>query len=278
MIEGERSKMKETKQEKTKRKPKYLLFILFFFFFIGGYLFFFTSMYWMPDNGTAKRLTKLHEVIEWNQRDLSLLRWEYSEEQQLMEVELEIINKEFDPDNEYEFSAIESSGQRMKVEVVLKEPDWIILQIKDIPKRFREISLHMEMEHDENKGVVRLYTNRNDVKRVSDIHEKTRKEYRVARLKETVNGYQLSIESLEDTIVEKQQSIADITREIQRLEEKKAYQTEEELEQTELLIQDAQFDIATANDEVEQRVREIEEYKARIEKVMEQIEEVKTQP
>ena len=176
MIEGERSKMKETKQEKTKRKPKYLLFILFFFFFIGGYLFFFTSMYWMPDNGTAKRLTKLHEVIEWNQRDLSLLRWEYSEEQQLMEVELEIINKEFDPDNEYEFSAIESSGQRMKVEVVLKEPDWIILQIKDIPKRFREISLHMEMEHDENKGVVRLYTNRNDVKRVSDIHEKTRKE------------------------------------------------------------------------------------------------------
>lgn len=270
--------MKETKQENKIKKPKYLLFILFFFFFIGGYLFFFTSMYWMPDNGTAKRLTKLHEVIEWNQRDLSLLRWEYSEEQQLMEVELEIINKEFDPDNEYEFSAIESSGQRMKVDVVLKEPDWIILQIKDIPKRFREISLHMEMEHDENKGVVRFYTNRNDVKRVSDIYEKTRKEYQVARLKETVNGYQLSIESLEDTIVEKQQSMDEITREIQRLEEKKAYQTEEELEQTELLIQDAQYDIATANDEIEQRVGEIEEYKARIEKVKEQIEEVKTQP
>ena len=95
-----------TKKEKQRKKPKYMKFIMFIFFFIGGYTIYFTSTFWMPDTGIAKRKTELHREIEWNKRVVSLLRWEYSEKQNLMEIEIEVTNKEFDKKNNYEFSVI----------------------------------------------------------------------------------------------------------------------------------------------------------------------------
>lgn len=116
----------------------------------------------MPDTGIAKRKTELHREIEWNKRVVSLLRWEYSEKQNLMEIEIEVTNKEFDKKNNYEFSVMESNGKRLKVDSILVEPDWIIVQVRNVPKRFRELSLHMGIENDDNEGYVRFYTNKND--------------------------------------------------------------------------------------------------------------------
>ena len=79
--------------------------MLFFCFFIRGYLLFFTSRYWMQTSGGAKRLSPLNQEIDWNDRKVRLLRWEYSPDQKLMEVELAITNTAFDGMDKYQYSA-----------------------------------------------------------------------------------------------------------------------------------------------------------------------------
>lgn len=269
-------KEEKSQKEKQRKKPRYMMFIVFFFFFIGGYTLFFTSMFWMPDYGTAKRKTELHREIEWNNREVSLLRWEYSEKQKLMEIEIEVTNKEFDSKNKYKFSAMESSGQRLKVDKILVEPDWIIVQVRNVPKRFRELSLHMGVEHDDNEGYVRFYTNKNDVKRVDEIRKKTKKEYMIARLEETITGYREQIQEIEKEIQNEQNAIAEIEKEILRLEAKKPYQTEEELEHTQTLIDDANYSIENSNSTIEKKYKMIEEFEARIEKTEEKTAEVES--
>lgn len=265
-----------TKKEKQRKKPKYMMFIMFFFFFIGGYTLFFTSTFWMPDTGIAKRKTELHREIEWNKRVVSLLRWEYSEKQNLMEIEIEVTNKEFDKKNNYEFSVMESNGKRLKVDSILVEPDWIIVQVRNVPKRFRELSLHMGIENDDNEGYVRFYTNKNDVERVEKIKKKSKKEYMVVRLEETVAGYHEKIEEIEKEIEKEQKSIAEIEKEIMRLEAKMPYQTDEEVEQTQKLIDDAKYTIDSSNSTIEKKHQLIEEYHTRIEKTEEKAAEVQS--
>ena len=78
-----------------KAKGTYFFYI-FIFFFIGGYALFFSSRGWMSTQSLAKKQTELHKEVEWENRKVRIIRWEYSEEQHLMEVELDITNTKYD--------------------------------------------------------------------------------------------------------------------------------------------------------------------------------------
>lgn len=268
--------------EKDKRKAKHwqlqkgtIFFYAFFFFFIGGYLFFFTSRAWMPTTGTAEKVTALNEKISWDDREIKLMRWQYSEEQHLMEVELDITNTTFDGTTSYQFEAMETSAGFLKVVPIIEDSDWVVVQIQDVPEKFAEISFRVENPNDENAGKLRLYTNIQDVERVARLEVKDRMGYRIGRYETEIASYESEIEQLETKIMEEKQKMKNIEAEITKLEEQKEYQTESERENTDSILAEANTELEQSQGRIEQHETDITEYQERIDNIQIQIKELK---
>lgn len=258
----------------NRKGTKNLFFVLFFFFFIGGYLLFFTSRYWMQTSGGAKRLSPLNQEIDWNDRKVRLLRWEYSPDQKLMEVELAITNTAFDGMDKYQYSAWESRKGELNVKPVLEDSDWAVVQIRDVPERFGEISFRMEMPEDENAGMIRMYTNINDVEYTDRIDTKDKKGYQKQRFQTEITAYETEIEDLKKEIRKSEKQIGTITKEIEDMEAKKEYQTDEQKENTDKLISEALEKIDTLKETIAGTYADIEEQEERITNIKQQLEKL----
>lgn len=255
-----------------KSKRGTLMFKFFIFLFIGGYLFFFTSKLWMPTAGDATMLTKIGTSINWNDREIKLLRWQYAPDQKLMEVELSVNNKKFDGINSYKYEAVESSGTVLKTKVIIEDPDWIIVQIEGVSKKFSEVSFRiMTTEEEANVETLKLYTNTNDVSRVDKLEVKTRNGYLVTRYEEEIVNYQNDIEDLTTQISENKSQIKEIKKEISRLQSKKDYETEEEITETNTLINEARSSMKNLQSKNADNETQISEYQERISNLQKKI-------
>lgn len=267
--------MKEQKKQGTaKKKRGTLMFPIFLCVFVGGYLFFFTSNFWMPNHGSAKRETSLGTEITWNDRKVKVLRWEYSEEQKMMEVELSISNDKFDRVNTYKFSAKTSDGKILSVDPVIEDADWVIVRIKDVPKRFSEISLRMEIPDNADAGMAKMYTNTKAVSRVTTIEDKSKNGYLAARYRAEVADYREQIETLSQKISDNEDEMVSIQLEIRKMEDEKEYQTEEEISQTDSKISQAESNISSLEGKNEELEKQITEYSDRIDNLNEKLDDI----
>ncbi len=256
------------------QKKGNLHFFLILFIFIGGYLFFFTSNSWMPAGSSANALTPTGQENEWNGRTVSVIRWDYCENSGMMEVELAIRNTSYDGQNTYEYSALEKQGKNLSVKTVLEEADWVILQIADLPRRWSEISLRMDMKEDaESLGLLKLYTNVNDVHCVDRIVKKDRDGYLKARFETQIAAYKSAIESLQGEIQNLEKEMQEINSEIARLQESRQYQTEEQQTATDRAITEAESKYKSAETEISGKQAEIAEMNERITLTQKQMEE-----
>ena len=94
---------KKAMKIKNHKNKKLLLFIIIF---IGGYFFFFTSNLWYPDDSNSVKATAIFSPKNWNSRDITLLSWDYSESQQMMEVKIEINNTALDGTDQYLYTCL----------------------------------------------------------------------------------------------------------------------------------------------------------------------------
>lgn len=256
------------------QKKGNLRFILILFVFTGGYLFFFTSNAWMPAGSSANALTQLGQESEWNGRTVSVTRWDYCENSGTMEVELDIRNTSYDGQNTYEYSALEKMGGKLPVSVILEEADWVILQITDLPKRWSEVSLRMDMtEHAESMGLLKLYTNVNDVSRVNSIEKRDREGYRMVRFETQIQTYQNMIGSLQAEIQDLESEKHEISRETERLQEGRQYQTLEQQRATDQAVAEAESKYKGAEAEIAEKQAKITEMNERIALTRKQMEE-----
>ena len=224
-----------------KAKGTYFFYI-FIFFFIGGYALFFSSRGWMSTQSLAKKQTELHKEVEWENRKVRIIRWEYSEEQHLMEVELDITNTKY-----------------------------------DIPEKWAEVSFRLELpgEAGEASEKLKLYTNINKVAKVDSLEILDRKGYLVKRYDGEIASYEMEIAEMESEIEEKEEKIRNVKLEMKKLEEKKEYQTEEEQKNTDQLLSDASVQQTSSEEDIVELKEKIEERKERIENIQEQIKKVK---
>lgn len=268
----ERKTLRESLRNLTNRKgTKNLFFTIFFFFFIGGYLFFFSSRYWMPTSGEAERYTQIGQETEWDDKEIQLIRWDYSQKQAIMEIELDLKDLTFRESHTYEFSAMETSHGPLEVSTVLQETNWIIVQIHNIPDRWAEISFRIETPDNEDAGTLRMYTNIADVHYVDRIETKDRQGYQEARLENEITMYENEIQNLQDQIKEEEDRIARIQKEIYDLQERRGYETQEQAEESEALIEEAQTQIQSSQETIEEYDSDINERKERIQNLKEQI-------
>lgn len=247
-----------------KKNKESIRFFIIIFFFVGGYVFFFSSMYWMPASADASYLTKVGIENTWNNRNITINRWDYSEEQGVMEVELSVENKSYDGKNTYAFSAVDLRGRKLTIDMKITDADWIVLQIKDIPDKWSDVSLRMEVDG-ENKERLKLYTNINDVNKVESIKSLNRVGYLQKRFESEICNYKKEAECKQGEIKVLNQEITEVKKEIDRLTEEKLYQTEKQKQESDTLIADAQSTIFTKEKSINTLNGEIEEINQRIE-------------
>lgn len=246
-----------------KKNKESIRFLIIIFFFVGGYMFFFSSMYWMPASVDASYLTRIGVENTWNDRKVTINRWDYSEELNLMEVELTVENKSYDGKNIYDFSAVDLRGRKLTAEIQVEDADWIVLQIKDIPDKWSDISLRMEIA-DDNRERLKLYTNINDVNKVSSIEKLNRTGYLQKRFESEIDNYKAEVEEKKSKINKLNQEIAEVRKEIDRITEGKLYQTEKQKQESDSLIADAQSTISSKEKQIGTLNGEIEEINLRI--------------
>lgn len=259
-----------------KRKRNRNLFLgVVIFLFIGGYTVFFTSRFWLQipvDSGIA---TKIGTTTDWNDREIRLIRWDYSKEQKLMEVELDITNKRYDGINRYQYSAVDLNGTPLYVDKIIEKDDWVVLQIKDLPKRWSDVSLRMDMPKDDT--TLKMYTSLKDVTKVGEIPKRSEKEYQILRCDSQINSYENTIKKLEQKTGRLNQENLRIQDKISELKEKETYQTDEEKENTEQLISDAESQMQMNTEDIEEQKNKVTEYQKRIENIEKQKETIENE-
>ena len=61
-----------------KKRNRNIFFSIVLFLFIGGYTVFFTSRFWSGIPVQSGNATKIGTTVDWNDREVKLIRWEYS--------------------------------------------------------------------------------------------------------------------------------------------------------------------------------------------------------
>lgn len=248
-------------------------FLFPIFFFIGGYLFFFTSNAWMPSALSATAWTEIGEVSTWNGREITLVRWDYCKKSNTMEIELDIRNTSYDGINSYDFLALDTKGNRPGTEIIIEEPDWVIVQIKDVPEKWSELQLRMDMENN-STGYYKIFTNINDIHRVNAIAKKDWNGYRIGRFESQMTVCQEEIRQDKEAIQKLEKEKVEIKKEITRLEKGKKYETTSQQEDTDKVIADADGKYSDAERTIlayQEDIAELEEEISMLQKQMSEV-------
>ena len=176
------------------KKLSGFLVVSFLLIFFLGYAVFFLSPYYLSGVGKLN-YTPLREPVVLEYRDIQILSWSYCKDQKRMEVELQIDDHSFDGRNTYSFSAaFRPSNASVEITTVLEEPNYVVIEIDNIPRRWREISLRMRVE-DAGTEEIRLYSNIEQIAQVDSIEPLTQLEYHVRRIERNIEKKKESIEA-----------------------------------------------------------------------------------
>lgn len=258
----EKGKVLLQSKEKSKARYNRYMFILISFFIVG-YGFFFSTKFWYQDMKDVVPATKIGTIKNWEKREVQLVSWKYSDKQKTMEIQLAITNKSYDGIDDYKITALEKNKGFLNTKVVLKEEDFWVVQITNIPKGWSEVSLRIDKTV-EDGNTCKFYANKFKVENVEDLPNLTANEYMIARLDSLIDSYNDKIEKLEKDIKAQEKIIANCNEDIQKYKDDEEFQTDQEIQETEKMISDAQNNIATANTQIQSDNENIQEYQKRI--------------
>lgn len=255
------------KNQKLKRSGNRLLtgFLLVFFL---GYFFFFTSKIWMPAPYEGVEVTPFGTAIEGNDRTVTIDNWTYSKEDKKMEVIISIENMSIDGIESYKWN-IKSASANFPVKIVMETNKLVVLQINNVPNRWTELALTMNIKDKDIKKVerfdeIKIYTNDKLVKKVAHIKKKSPKEYEKEATQSRIESYQ---EQLRDKQSEQRKAKIERENTIEKMKELK-----EEMDfQTELEQQETQDKINTFMNEKDSLDTQINENEKIIQDLKEKI-------
>lgn len=241
--------------------------LILFILIVVGYFFFLSSRLWLPDARKLIESTPFFERQILNDYGVYLTKWDYAEEQQVMELIVEIETKDLLSD-ELECEAFERKAGKLNTEIVVKDREYLIIRIIDIPEKWKEISVHLKNQKSDS---LNLYTNLKKVNKVATLDKKSKPEYEIDRLKGQIDydTYLINKKEKDVSVLEKENLQLKIG--IEEMEEK-TYPTQEEANRAAELIESAETKYKTNEDTMENSRKEIAELEARTEELKKQIE------
>lgn len=256
---------------KNLRKQKNFPVMVFLAVIILGYTAFFTSKLWYPDTGDLIDATAYYEKINYENYEMYLTQWKYSERDAAMQIILELSNKEV-LDTPFVFGAVERTSGDLDIKPVFKTPEFVVLRISSIPERWKEISLRVSKRGTENQA--KFYTNVSSVERVEKLPKQTDTGYQIDRLQQQKKYDDIQIAEQKEIISRLQEENEKLADKITKLEED-SYLSEEEVKQAEELISKAKSQIKSNEDNIHAAGKEIESRTSRTENILKQIKELK---
>lgn len=246
-------------------RNKNLLLNIFLAVFIGGYAFFLTSGLWFQ-NQKLVEATEIGVGNSWEDYEFTILSWEYSEEQKMMEILIDVKNRSMKEVNAYDVAARERKSGTLDAEIVVNEEDFIVVHLDNIARRWSEIVLHVSLKGETD--YLKLYTNKNSVTCVEEIRDMTENEYYCMKYQAEIAICEGNITNLEEQIKENDGDMASYQNRVQELEESKEFQTVQEMEETDALIRKAEEEISeleTTNSllaaQIQEEQEKIQKYK-----------------
>lgn len=237
---------------------------------VVGYLFFLTSKLWLPDMKEFITATPYFEKQMFDNYSIYLTKWEYAESQQKMEVIVEVETTDL-LSEPLECEAVERTARALHTEIVLNDREFLVIQISDVPKNWKEISLHLKNAEEDYLG---LYTNSDAVKRVEQIKKKDITGYKIERIQGQIDYDTYRIEKKRDEISKLTAENQELKSGIEEMQAKK-YPTKEEADSVTVLIEKAEEKCASNENVLEKRKKEIGELEARTEELKKQLAELK---
>ena len=167
-------------------------------FILGGYLFFFTSNMIIPTS-TKYLFTPPGQVANFSPtRTVTLIRWNYSPEQKLMEIIVSMENNDYNGKDTYQSNCVVNVGgkdYKATLTPIISETNYYVMHIKNVPNNFGQATLQIQIKDDNTANSVRLYTNRDEIKLVDNISAKTKAEYLQEQVQDSIEQYQAAIKN-----------------------------------------------------------------------------------
>lgn len=245
----------------NKFRQKYNIAItIYIIIFVAGYTFFFTSNIWKEKNISNIVTTQINSVQRWNSNALTLLKWEFSEKTNEMEVVFSLDNTGI-YDVNYQYSAVYmSSPKKHDIEKAYSKENLVVLHIKDIPKKWGAIRIDIN----DGSKIGSIYASEDSVEYVDVIKLKTFEEYMIVQLENSINYYKKQIQNNYNTIDNCNDIILNSYTRIQNILDSMNYQTALQNEQSQKSITTILQKINSNETTIKNAWANIEEYALRI--------------
>lgn len=239
----------------------------------GGYLFFLTSRSWMPRSTEYVEPTPLYTVQNIEDYGIYVTRWEYSEQEQAMQIVVEIESKSL-VDQDISFEVVERSAGKLNVTAVVEQTDHIVFHITDIPEKWTEVSLRLWGEDEGN--MLRLYTNVDSIEYAKGLPGTDKTACEIYRLEGQIQYDSYRISEREEEIASLQEENENLQKRVSELETM-MYPTEEEAQQAGDTVTRAESRMESNDTQIKQLEDEINQFKKRSDSIREQIREVESE-
>lgn len=261
------------------RRKRNSIFSIFLICFFSLYLLFFTSNSWLPDFKSAKYFTQVDTVLYLENREFILKRWVWSQSQNMMEIEIDVKNNNFDNINNYQFSCRDRKGKAYKVVPIISENNMIVVQIQNVPNTFREFSFRIRVDYSEqeitrdNLSYVRMYTNNQMIEKTEHIEAQTLNEYYYLRVERTLINLQKERDSKQQSIIEVEEKMKAAQEDITNLISKREYSSKKDLEEVDKQIKNINSSITNFTLEKERLLDDLLEVNDLIQQTEQQLSE-----
>ena len=244
---------------------------IFLIVVLAGYFLFFTSKSFLPYKQNLME-TDIGKILQLEiGKNITLIRWDYSPDQHVMEIELLTENTTFDGADEYLYAAVDRQNQNLTANIIVADANMQVIHIENVPDNFSEISLRIKGTGDKDTNILRIYTNKDDVNIVDEIRPRTKPEYVIMRLENEIVLMEQRIESIENDNSELRDRIQNIEEANRNHELDKRYQTAEEIAQTNIRIRNNETEIGRLLTQIDANSKSIDEFENRISNIRERI-------
>lgn len=267
-------------EKKKTRKPIYIVIGVLII-----YAFFFTSKLTIPQPITDKSdVTIIGEEVEYgDNRGATLVSAEYSKEQEMMELVLNLKNDNYDNINDYYYAltAVNEKSDKIKIKEVFNEDLFTVIRLNGVKKNYREIEFLIAPKladineiTDDQTAILTL--NKYNVTSVSKIKtDKTKTDYLKERLMGMLQQLEARLAKQEDKLEKLEVKKAALGKEIADSEKEQKYMTAEEVQEIIERNQSNRDLIDETTDAIEKQKKKIEKTQAEIKDAKEKADALK---
>lgn len=268
------SEIYDQRRKKLKRRNK-RYFQRIMIALIAFYSIFFTSNIWLRSDYSNIDITPIGNVVTGNNREVTLISWNYCSDNKKMEILLGISNTSYDGNDTYTWTAEDRATGSLTVNPIIQTRNFVVLQLVNLPSRISVISLRMDNPDIKEFETLRIYGDpKRNITSVSSIQEKTENEYHVQQLQSEINIVTQNIENLQEEINTNQEKIQNLNYAIKEAENDLQYQTTSEIESTNQKISSLRSQKKGLADIIDNNKSKIQELQQKIENLNQEIKDI----